>query len=92
VIAFRLIRDLAGLTQQDVAEWARVTDRSARRWESTHTPPAEVEAWVRDILSEVIVRAKDPGAGGEGSPVSEYAVARVRVIMAALEEVRPQSL
>lgn len=50
---FRTLRECAGLTQQDVAQHAGVQDRSARRWESTHVAPLEVQEWVRDCWREV---------------------------------------
>jgi len=55
---FRAAREVAGLTQQDVAEWADVTDRSARRWDVTHPAPDEVARWVLDELEKVLADAR----------------------------------
>lgn len=50
---FRALREGAGLSQQDVAAWADVTDRSARRWDVTHGAPDEVSRFVIDQWLEV---------------------------------------
>lgn len=55
---YRVVRDAAGLGTTEVAGILDVTDRTARRWESTHRPPAEavelVQARWEMVQSEAI--------------------------------------
>ena len=47
----KAMREMCGLTQQDVARELGVTDRSVRRWENPeqpHTPPQELIDFIAD--------------------------------------------
>lgn len=60
---FRTLRELAGLTQQDVYDHCQAHPapgrdrgpdlRTIRRWEATHVAPLAVQEWVRDCWREV---------------------------------------
>ncbi len=43
---FKIIRQFLGITADEVAKACGVTLRSARRWESTHTPPDDAVQWL----------------------------------------------
>jgi hypothetical protein len=64
---FRTMRELAGLTQADVAEWAGVADRSVRRWEAGRVAPLEVQDWVRACWLDVLGDAQDHHAEALGA-------------------------
>lgn len=55
---FRVLRRLTGWTQTEVARLAGVTDRSARRWESTHYPPEPVQHAVIDRVEQIRADAR----------------------------------
>lgn len=85
---FRAMREVAGLTQQDIAQWAGVTDRSARRWDVTHTTPDEVARFVIDAYEDVREMARETLATGAnlvpaGGTSQERAVARLVMVLAA---------
>lgn len=43
---FKILRTTLGLTTVDVAEAMDVALRTAQRWESSYTPPEDVQAWI----------------------------------------------
>ncbi|MGP5558844.1 Aca2/YdiL-like domain-containing protein [Corynebacterium flavescens] len=53
---FRVLRTSLGLTCHDVATANEVALRTAQRWESTHQPPADVQAWILDKWETVATR------------------------------------
>lgn len=83
---FRALRELAGLTQQDVAAQADVADRTARRWEATRTAPEDVTLWVLaewqdvwDAAVELAESAQD-GVLPAGSTDQERAITRLALV------------
>lgn len=61
---FRVLRISLGLTAQDIATVHEVALRTAQRWESTHQPPADAQAWIldrwahfADIVGDFVERA-----------------------------------
>lgn len=48
---FKMIRRLLGVTADEVAEACNVALRTARRWESTHQPPADAVEWMQAQLA-----------------------------------------
>jgi transcriptional regulator with XRE-family HTH domain len=44
---FKIIRQFLGITADEVAKACGVTLRSARRWESSHTPPDDAVQWLQ---------------------------------------------
>jgi DNA-binding XRE family transcriptional regulator len=59
---FRTLRELAGLTQSDVAAYAGVNERTARRWDRTLPAPDEVCRWLENkwrIVLETAVQLAD---------------------------------
>src|SRR5699024_6148973 len=69
---FKITRQFLGLTAAEVAQACRVTLRTARRWESTHTPPDDAVRWLQsklhDLDSEVssILQALDASEDDAG--------------------------
>jgi len=70
---FKIIRQFLGLTASEVATACNVALRTARRWESSHTPPPVAVRWLRskwDQMSdyidatlqdlETVAESKDP--------------------------------
>lgn len=83
---FRALREAAGLSQQDLAEWAQVTDRSVRRWDASHPAPDEVARFVIDQWAAVLEEAADiaaqaPDAVQTRGTAQGRAVARVAVAL-----------
>ena len=58
---YRAIRQASGLTQAQIAARFEVTDRSVRRWETSHNPPAEVVDWVAKCWADVRAVAAEVG-------------------------------
>lgn len=50
---FKIIRQFLGITADEVAKACGVTLRSARRWESTHTPPDDAVQWLQSKWHEM---------------------------------------
>ncbi|MDK4337429.1 hypothetical protein [Corynebacterium accolens] len=56
---FRVLRSSLGLSAQDVARANEVALRTAQRWEVSHDPPADVQAWLLDKWALVADRVGD---------------------------------
>lgn len=87
---FRALREAAGLSQQELAQWARVADRSVRRWDVSHPAPDEVARFVIDQWGEVLEEAADIAAQGPAvvqtrGTAQGRAVARVVVALVEAE-------
>lgn len=88
---FRALREAAGLSQQDVAQWAGVTDRSARRWDVTHPAPDEVARFVIDQWEAVRGAAMEvaeqrPDLIPAGTTAQERAIARAAMLLLEVKE------
>lgn len=71
---FRALRELLGLTQQDVADAAGVNVSTAKRWEKPgyFTPPDDVWAWLEDcerLHGEVVDAAVSAAVARGRGPV-----------------------
>lgn len=83
---FRLMRSFLGITAQDVADAMGVQIRTAHRWDSTHTPPADACEWLQSKWDSARGRVEDAldgiedMAAGRGEPealnLSIYRTAR----------------
>lgn len=59
---FRAYRIASGLSQADIAAIFGVADRSVRRWETTHRPPADVVAYVQQTWQRTLATAAELAA------------------------------
>ncbi|HEY4558236.1 MAG TPA: hypothetical protein VIG82_08620 [Enteractinococcus sp.] len=50
---FKIVRQFLGLTAPEVARACHVTLRTARRWESSHTPPRDAVQWLHSKWDEM---------------------------------------
>lgn len=72
---FRILRTSMGLTSQDVADACEVNIRTAQRWESTHQPPADAQAWILnkwDLIAKRVSEVVELADSGEPIRLISY--------------------